>query len=322
MDCIAAAGVALECSVRMDSHQGLSVEIPRKLLIDEVRRVAHQLDKPPTMVEFDRYSKVGRSVTCSKKFYGWRQFLIKASLNPDATRSRIPDDELEMEFRRIYDLLGRTPTSEEFNKYKRKGSSSSIAVRFGKGSWPEACKALGYLPPPKHTPTPPGGWNKGIDRVRLDEDRLRFMYEVEGLSASVMAAQLKCSVNTVLRRLRRAGVKIKEHYYQQQQETTPESLLYAELERRRIPFMKQQPIDGLYVVDALIPGAKIVIECDGDYWHALPGRQERDKRKNTYLRARHYNVLHFSESELKANVEACVDAVEGEWDRIRPRRTK
>jgi very-short-patch-repair endonuclease len=108
----------------------------------------------------------------------------------------------------------------------------------------------------------------------------------------------------------------------QQQETTPESLLYAELERRRIPYMKQQPIDGLYVVDALIPGAKIVIECDGDYWHALPDVQKRDKRKHAYLKSKGYHVLRFRESELEADVQACIDAVEDEWDSIRPRRAK
>ena len=306
----------------MNSHQGLYREIPRKLLVDEVRRIGHQLSKPPTMVEFDRYSKIGRSVTCSKKFHGWTQFLIQAGFNPTATRSRIPDDELQEEFRKICDLLGHTPTTEEFNKYERKVSSSTIAARFGKGSWSVACKSLGYLPPPKHTPTPPAGWNKGMDIVRLDGDRLQFMYEVEGLSASAIADQLKCSKTTVLRRLRRANVKIKEHYYQQQQETTPETLLYAELERRRIPFMKQQPIDGLYVVDALIPGARIVIECDGDYWHGLPDMQKRDKRKDSYLQARQYHILRFRESELKADVNACVDIVEDEWDRIRPRRKR
>jgi len=306
----------------MSSPQGKSVEIPRKLLFDEVRRVAHQLGKPPTMVEFDRYSKVGRSVTCAKKFQGWKQFLTQAGLNPDATRDNIPYEELKQEFSRIHDLLGRTPTCEEFSEFKQIGSSSTIASRFGKGSWPEACKALGYLPPPKHPPPAIGGWNKGVDRVKLNEDKLRFMYEIESLSASAIAIQLKCSLNTVLRRLARAGVEIKQHYYQQQQETTPESLLYAELERRRIPFMRQQPIDGLYVVDALIPGAKIVVECDGDYWHTLPGAPERDKRKDKYLKARHYHVLRFHESELKTDVKACVDRIEEEWDRIRPKRKK
>ena len=117
----------------MNSHQGLLVEIPRKALVDEVRRVAHELGKPPTMQEFDRYSKVGRSVTCSKKFHGWKQFLTQSGFNPEATRECISEDDLRQELRRIHDLLGRTPTCEEFNEYKRIGSPSTIAVRFGKG---------------------------------------------------------------------------------------------------------------------------------------------------------------------------------------------
>lgn len=305
---------------RRNGRQGVSVEIPRKLLIDEVRRVAHELTKPPTMAEFDHCSALCRAVTCSSKFHGWRQFLTQAGLNPDATRNHIPDDDLKQEFGRVHGLLGRTPTSDEFNEYKLRASATTIAVRFGNGSWPQACKALGYLPPPTPAPHAPAGWNKGIDRVKLDEDELRFMYEVEGLSANAIAARHGCSVNTVMRRLRRAGVDVRKHYYQQPRETAPESLLYAELERRRIPFMRQQPIDGLYVVDALIPGAKIVLECDGDYWHRLPEIQERDKRKDKYLAARRYHVLRFREAELTVDVVACVDRVEDEWDRIRPKR--
>jgi very-short-patch-repair endonuclease len=76
------------------------------------------------------------------------------------------------------------------------------------------------------------------------------------------------------------------------------------------------------VVDALIPGAKIVIECDGDYWHGLPDIQKRDERKDKYLKSRRYHVLRFRESELKTNITACVDTVEDEWERISPRRAK
>jgi very-short-patch-repair endonuclease len=50
--------------------------------------------------------------------------------------------------------------------------------------------------------------------------------------------------------------------------------------------------------------------------------QKRDKRKDKYLISRGYYVLHFSESELNTNVSACIDKVEDEWDRIRPRRIK
>jgi len=305
----------------MDNTRGSYVDIPRKLLIDEVRRVAHELGKPPSMAEFGHYSKVVHPHTCATKFHGWKLFLTQAGLNPDATVDRTTDAELQQEFRRIHDLLGRTPTRKEFDKCKLKGCSATVKVRFGKGSWSEACKVLGYLPRPRNVQPPPPR-KKGIDLVKLDEAKLRFMYEEEGLSARAIATRLKCSPRTVLLRLRRIGVQVRRHYYLQPQETTPESLLYAELERRRIPFMRQQPIDGLYVVDALIPGAKIAIECDGDYWHKLPEVQERDKRKDKYLKGRRYLILRFWESELKSDVAACVDRIEDEWDRIRPRRKK
>jgi very-short-patch-repair endonuclease len=304
----------------VSNWQGLRSEIPKKLLIEQVRRVAQELSKPPTMQEFDQNSKLGRSVTAAKKFGGWKQFLTQAGLDAAATRELIPDEDLKQEFLRIREQLGRTPTSEEFSKYTRGGSSTTLAVRFGNGSWPKACIALGYLPPPKHAPPVIGGWNKGIDRVKVDENKLRLLYEQESLSASAIANKLGCSLNTVLRRLRRIGVSIRVLSYQQQEETTPENLLYVELERRRIPFMKYQPIDGLYVVDALIPGARMVIEVDGDYWHRQPASKKRDQRKERYLKGRGYHVLRFWEAELKADVGACVDKVEDELDRIRPRR--
>jgi len=68
-------------------------------------------------------------------------------------------------------------------------------------------------------------------------------------------------------------------------ETTIETLMYGELERRGITFVKQSVIDGLWVVDALIPGPKVVIECDGEYWHRKPEMERRDARRDSYLRS-------------------------------------
>jgi very-short-patch-repair endonuclease len=87
--------------------------------------------------------------------------------------------------------------------------------------------------------------------------------------------------------------------------TSIEELMYRELERRNVPFAKQQVVDGLYLVDAIIIGPRIVIECDGEYWHSLPGALERDQKKTRYLQSRGYIVLRFSEAVLNTDIQSC-----------------
>ena len=52
---------------------------------------------------------------------------------------------------------------------------------------------------------------------------------------------------------------------------------------------------GFYTVDILID--KIVVEVQGDYWHTLPGAKGKDKRKNTYLVNKGYEVIYIWEHE-------------------------
>ena len=86
-------------------------------------------------------------------------------------------------------------------------------------------------------------------------------------------------------------------------------MIYGELERRGVTFVKQQVIDGLWVADALIPGARVVIECDGEYWHSRPEMQERDRKKDRYLESRGYKVLRLPEAAIRADVRGCVQRV-------------
>lgn len=68
---------------------------------------------------------------------------------------------------------------------------------------------------------------------------------------------------------------------------------------------------------------KIIIECDGDYWHANPviydysnltksqkKNLQRDKFKDTYLKTRGWNIVRLFESEILDSVSACVDKIE------------
>jgi len=294
-------------------------EIPRKVLIDEVRRIANLLIKIPSMEEYDKHAEIGRAVTCAKKFGGWKNFLIAAGFDPSGSRITYTLDELRNEFKRIADMLGRTPTTEDFNKFSKVGNASTLANRFGNNKWANTCTALGYLPP-KYSPPPKiGGWNKGINRVDVNLDNLKYLYEIEGLSIAAIAKKLGVSKNTIRRRIDLTTIEIKRHHYTQPRQTLPETLLYKELERQRIPFMRQQPIDGFYVVDALVPGAKIVIECDGDYWHRPNDNSivKRDQKKTKYLQTRGYIVFRFWESEIKENATECVNKISDVWKKYK-----
>lgn len=91
--------------------------------------------------------------------------------------------------------------------------------------------------------------------------------------------------------------------------TSIEIAMAEELTRRGIEFVEQYNLGDKFRLDFLLPEYGIVIECDGDYWHTIPEVKRRDKRKNAYINACGYSLYRFWESEINADVEACVDIV-------------
>ena len=55
---------------------------------------------------------------------------------------------------------------------------------------------------------------------------------------------------------------------------------------------------GKYSVDFYL-GQKLCIEVQGEYWHNLPERKERDKRKKKFLESQGYKVLYLWENSLQ-----------------------
>lgn len=276
---------------------------PRDFLVSEIKRVARIVGEMPKMRQFEEHGEVA-AVTVAKRFRGWKNALAAAGFDSSKARTKIDDQDLKNELTRVAEELGRTPSSTEFAD-RSDFSASTVAQRLG-GSWAAACRSVG-LPPPiienKHQVT--GGWNKGKRKFNIAKDELLYLYETEGLSASAIAVRLGTSSQSVLRALHEHGIAIKRLHYSMPRATTIEELMYAELERRNVTFARQQVVDGRYLADAIIMGARIVIECDGDYWHSLPGAPERDQRKTRYLQSRGYIVLRFSEAVLKADIQAC-----------------
>lgn len=93
------------------------------------------------------------------------------------------------------------------------------------------------------------------------------------------------------------------------------------LKSLNIKFEKNYPLNGFYV-DFYIFDKNLVIECDGDYWHANPmffnndyltlpqiKTIDRDKRKNEMLIINNINYIRFWEYEIKKHFETVKEKI-------------
>jgi len=105
--------------------------------------------------------------------------------------------------------------------------------------------------------------------------------------------------------------------------TQIELSISKEMNKRKIFFISQFNIDNKFVCNFAIPLSKLIIECDGDYWHGNPSlypketldkRQKmniyRDKIKDEYLNQKGWNVLRSYESDIKKSSFNCVNKIE------------
>src|SRR3989338_1081926 len=86
------------------------------------------------------------------------------------------------------------------------------------------------------------------------------------------------------------------------------------LERNDIEFKEQVPLKDVTVVDFYLPKHRIVIYCDGDYWHKGEWAKKhkvinKDNWQTKILENSGYKVFRFSESDINHSAEKCVDLV-------------
>jgi very-short-patch-repair endonuclease len=79
--------------------------------------------------------------------------------------------------------------------------------------------------------------------------------------------------------------------------------------RRGIDFATQYPIRHSFILDFAFPAKKIAVEVDGKKWHSSPEARKRDAFKNQVLKRQGWKVIRFTEDEVLANVDACVEKV-------------
>lgn len=69
-----------------------------------------------------------------------------------------------------------------------------------------------------------------------------------------------------------------------------------------VKYKFQAYVDG-YIPDFLLPKSKIIIECDGDYWHTSSAAKKRDARKDRVYNRNGYDVIRipFNSTELRVH---------------------
>ncbi len=71
-----------------------------------------------------------------------------------------------------------------------------------------------------------------------------------------------------------------------------------------IAYETQVPFaNGRYIADIYVPEKNLVIECNGEYWHNLPKRTNRDRKFEAYLTHSGYKILWLWERDIVENPE-------------------
>lgn len=78
------------------------------------------------------------------------------------------------------------------------------------------------------------------------------------------------------------------------------------LENMEISFVQEKKF-GRYHADFFLKDKKIIIECDGEYWHNSKASKERDYRKDIYLHKLGYQVVRITGAQIDNNLSKHID---------------
>lgn len=133
-------------------------------------------------------------------------------------------------------------------------------------------------------------------RETSEEHRRNLSKALTGkhLSEETKSKLREYSVNNPNRKFRDTGIELR---------------VEAELQKRGINYQKQVPLCKVAIVDFYLPEYRIIIQCDGDYWHNRNGSKERDLRQDAVLTFNGFNVYRFWEHEINESVENCINGI-------------
>lgn len=98
--------------------------------------------------------------------------------------------------------------------------------------------------------------------------------------------------------------------HKKSRKTDIEIAIENELKRQYIPYLYQAPIENIALVDFLLPN-KIIIQCDGIYWHNKPNVKQRDKKQDIILTSYGYKIFRFTDIEINKSTQKCLEKIYG-----------
>ena len=112
---------------------------PDEELIDDLKRVAKELDKDK--ITREEYTKFGKyhSTTLEKRFGGWSKTLKKAGLQ-ETLATNVSNEELFKNIENVWIRLGKQPRREDMNTSESKFTGSVYENRFT--TWKKLLKIL------------------------------------------------------------------------------------------------------------------------------------------------------------------------------------
>jgi len=139
-------------------------------------------------------------------------------------------------------------------------------------------------------------WNKNL--TKNEDSRLQILGNNSGKSRIGKKHLTPEGLKIILQKTRKTNGRSKI-----------EIIMENELQKRNIEFYSECIILNRYRADFLIEDF-LVVECDGDYWHNLPGIQKKDKIRDVNMRKNGFEVLRFWEHEINNNVCECIKKIE------------
>lgn len=89
---------------------------------------------------------------------------------------------------------------------------------------------------------------------------------------------------------------------------TIEKMLGDALTAQAVNHVARYPIES-YCADFAFPERKIIVEADGDYWHASEVQKRKDAKRDAKLSSLGWKILRLGENDIHSDINECVEKI-------------